>query len=108
METIFTIVQDMIDASVTSSTIKQTEIDFGSTPINSKIFTITEASATATSKILVSVAYDAPTGKELDELEMDTLYVTAGNASAGQFDLIVSAIDGSYLHDKFKINYLIT
>jgi hypothetical protein len=86
----------------------RTEIDFGSLPIFQKEFTITDASVLVTSNITASVAYEAPTGKDLDELEMDSLYVVCGQATNGTFKMLVRCLDGCYLADKFKINYSIT
>jgi hypothetical protein len=93
---------------VTTQTITQVEIDFGTTPLSEKIFTITDAAATTTSKIICSLAYDSPTGKDLDELDMDDIILKVGSSTAGSFTLYVMTSDGSYLADKFKINYLIT
>lgn len=85
-------------------TITETEIDFGTTPLAEQSFVITDAAITAGMKILASVSYDAPTGKDQDELEMDDLQLRAV-AGSGNFTLYVKAADGSYLADKFKINY---
>ena len=84
------------------------EIDFGETPINEKEFTIVDANIVATSKITASLAYEAPTGKDLDEIEMDILSIICGQSAMGSFKMFVKSIDGSYLADKFKINYLIS
>ncbi len=85
--------------------IKQTEIDFGATPVSEASFIITDASVLVTSQLIGNVAYEAPTGKELDELEMDSLDLKFA-PGAGQFTLYVRGLDG-YIADKFKINYLV-
>jgi len=36
---------------------------------------------------------------------MDDLNIICGVAALGSFKMFVKAVDGSYLHDKFKINY---
>lgn len=90
-----------------STNITQVEIDFGSTGVADNIFTIADAGVTASSQIIASVAYDAPTGKDLDEITMDTLYIACGNCGSGQFDMYISTIDGSYVAGTFKINYLV-
>lgn len=83
----------------------QTEVDFGETLyVNQKEFTITNSKVKEGSIISCSVAYDAPTGKDLDELEMDTIEVKAGDATKGSFKVLVTGTEGS-LHGKFKINY---
>lgn len=88
------------------NTIKQTEVDFGTTPISEAIFIITDADVTVSSRIIAKVAYEAPTGKDLDEIEMDDLVIHCSNG-AGIFNMYIRSADGSYLSDKFKINYLI-
>jgi hypothetical protein len=84
--------------------VTQVEVDFGTTPVESAIFTITDAGMTTAKHVIASLAYEAPTGKDLDELEMDTLSIVCGNGT-GQFDMFIRSTDGSYLADKFKINY---
>ena len=86
----------------------QTEVDFGSTPVSESVFTIAYTGATSASKIIATLAYDAPTSKDLDELEMDNLIIKAGNAGTDTFQLYITTSDGSLLADKFKINYSIT
>ena len=88
-----------------STNIKQTEVDFGTTPVSEKEFTITDADVLVTSQLIGNVAYEAPTGKELDELEMDSLDLKFA-PGAGQFKIYAKGLDG-YLADKFKINYLV-
>lgn len=86
----------------------QVEIDFGALPIYQKEFTITDSNVLLTSNITASIAYDAPTDKDLDELEMDSIYIICGQATNGTFKMLVRCLDGCYLADKFKINYSIT
>ena len=86
----------------------QVEIDFGALPVASKEFTVLDVNANSASNITAAVAYEAPTDKDLDEVEMDALFIICGQAEAGSFKIFIKAIDGSYLADKFKINYLIT
>jgi hypothetical protein len=85
--------------------IKQTEIDFGTTPVSEASFVIADVDVTAGSQLIGSVAYEAPTGKDLDELEMDGLDLKFAPGS-GSFTLYVRGMDG-YVADKFKINYLV-
>jgi hypothetical protein len=87
-----------------SFTVTETEIDFGSTPVSEALFTITDAGIVSTMKVMATVSYAAPTGKDQDELEMDDLQLRAV-AGTGNFSLYVRAADGSYLADNFKINY---
>lgn len=86
---------------------KQTEVDFGTDLYkNYKIFTIIDPDIKEGNIVIAQTAYDIPSLKSLDELEMDPIICYAGNASIGQFDLIVRGLEGS-LTGKFKINYTI-
>jgi hypothetical protein len=85
----------------------QVEVDFGTTPLAEQTFTITDTWSRTDSIISAQTAWEAPTGKDLDELEMDTLVITP-NANAGSYDLLVKSTDGSYLADTFKINVIRT
>lgn len=86
-----------------SASISQTEIDFGTTPVAEASFLITDAAVSAASRIIGTVAYVAPTGKDLDELEMDGLDLKFAPGS-GQFTLYARGLDG-YVADRFLINY---
>lgn len=93
-------------ASGTQFQCATTEVDFGTTPVADGTFTITDNTVTSNSIIIASVAYLAPTSKDLDEVEMDDLIVRADQATAGSFSMYIKSADGSYLADKFKINYV--
>jgi len=84
---------------------KQTEIDFGTAPVAEKEFTVTDADVTATSRIVGCVAYVAPTGKELDELECDAIDLKFSPA-AGSFKIYAKGLEG-YVSDKFKVYYIV-
>lgn len=88
-----------------STNIKQTEVDFGTTPVSEASFTITDADVAAGSQIVGTVAYEAPTGKDLDELDMDSFDLKFA-PGAGQFTVYVTCLTG-YVADKIKLNYLI-
>lgn len=88
-----------------STNIKQTEIDFGTVPVSEKEFTISDVDVLITSQIMGNVAYEAPTGKELDELEMDSIDLKFAPGS-GSLTIYAKGLEG-YLEGKFKINYLI-
>jgi len=88
-----------------TAAIKETEIDFGAVPVAEGSFTVVDLSVTASSKIIGNVAYVAPTGKDLDELEMDTLDLKFAPGT-GQFTIYAACLTG-HVADKFKINYLV-
>jgi len=85
--------------------IKQIEIDFESIPVSEKEFVIIDSDVLVTSQIVGNIAYESPTDKELDELEMDSLNLKFAPGN-GQFTIYIKGEEG-YLEGKFKINYLI-
>lgn len=89
--------------SGTRTKFKQTEVDFGTVPVQSATFTITDTDITTSSNILGQIAYVAPTDKSLDELEFDS-FDFRFTPGAGQCTLLMTALEG-YVADKFKINY---
>jgi hypothetical protein len=84
---------------------KQTEIDFGSTPVSEASFAVADEDVTVYSRISAFVSYDTPTGKDQDELEMDHLEVICTGGDK-QVTMYVRGLTG-YVADKFKINYLV-
>jgi len=84
--------------------VKQVEIDFGAVPVSDASFTVVDASVTIASQIIGNIANEAPTNKDLDELEMDSIDLKFA-PGAGQFTILARGMEG-YLHDKFKVNYL--
>ena len=92
------------DLPANTPIIKRTEIDFGTTPVLQKTFTITDAGVSAASFIMAQLAYVAPTGKSLDELEFDSFDFRAAPGT-GNFTLHARALEGS-VAGNFKINYL--
>lgn len=83
---------------------KQIEVDFGNIAIPEKSFTIADGDVKSNKKIIAQLAYEAPTGKDLDEIEMDYLNIRCSTQD-GLLTMFITSNDGSYLHDKFKINY---
>ncbi len=84
----------------------QATIDFGVTPVADGTFIITNVGAMASSFISAMIAYVAPAGKDLDEVEMDDIILRC-SAGVGSFSVYAHAADGSYLEGKFLINYMI-
>lgn len=90
----------------TAAEMKQTEIDFGAIPVPYMSFVITDAAVSLASRLIGSLAYEAPTGKDLDELEFDGLDLKFA-PGIGQFTIYAIALNDAYVADKFKINYVI-
>ncbi|MBJ7347289.1 MAG: hypothetical protein JHC87_01815 [Thermoleophilaceae bacterium] len=84
--------------------IKQTEIDFGARAWGAA-FTIVDAAVNAGSQITGNIAYEAPTARDRDEVEMEQISLSFA-PGAGQLTIFATALDGP-IHGKFKINYLV-
>lgn len=90
----------------TTGVMAETEIDVGSTPVIEASVAVANASISTSSKIIGGVAYKAPTGKDLDELEMDVLEVKFEPA-LGSMNVHIKGLEG-YIADKFIIWYAFT
>lgn len=84
---------------------KQTEIDFGTTPVAEAEFTVGDEDVTVFSRISGRVSYEAPTGKDQDEMTMDDLDLKFAPGDKS-FTIYARGRDG-YVADTFKVNYLI-
>lgn len=82
------------------------EVDFGTTPVANATFTVTDGMVNAGSHIVAQVAWEAPNNKDIDEIEMDDVQLRC-QPGAGTFTIFAQAADGSYLADRFKINYFV-
>lgn len=98
--------QALLSSITTSVSLSQTEVDFGSTPLSEQNFTITDAAVSGTSKIIAWMSGLTPTGKDQDELEMDSFWVEA-SPGTGNFNLYIRGLEG-YLADKFIVLYLVS
>lgn len=90
-------------APTASVSITETEIDVGTTPVAEAAIFVSDVLLDANSKIIGGVAYKAPTGKELDELEMDALEIKFEPWEAGLY-VHIKGLEG-YIADKFIIWY---
>ena len=79
--------------------VKQTTINFGTIGSAGKLFTITDAAVTTTSKILADIEYDT------DEAEMTPITLFCKPA-VGSFNIYATPIQGP-AHGTFKVNYTI-
>ena len=92
---------------VTTGLVTQTEVDFGNLNyVTDQAFVITDVNVTTASHITAQLAYEAPTDKDLDEVEMDNIVIECGQYATGSFTMYIRGLEGS-LYGKFKINYMI-
>jgi hypothetical protein len=82
----------------------EVEIDFGTKPIRTKRFTITDALAATTSKILITPSGNIGTNRGTDDWEWDTINFAA-KGNSGNFTL--SAYASGKVGGKRKIFYTI-
>jgi hypothetical protein len=91
-------------APTASVAITEVEIDCGVTPLLETIINVVNTGITVASKIIGGIAYKSPTGKDLDELEMDAIDLKF-EPTAGSFNIYIKGLEG-YISDKFIIWYL--
>jgi hypothetical protein len=87
-----------------SASITEVEIDFGSTPVKTKVFAITDAAVAATDKVIAFQSGKAATGRVTDENEMDAIIFNT-NPLAGSFTLRAQVLTGT-VSGKYKVNYM--
>lgn len=85
-----------------SFAITETEIDFGSTPVKDKRFTITDAGISATSKIMVTPSGNVATGRVGNDWEWDTI---GFSALAGTGNFVLTAFPSGFVVGKRKVFY---
>ena len=76
------------------SPIKEVEIDVGDICVTEATVNVIDGLVQTTSKILGGVAYKTPTGKDLDELDMDVLDILF-KPLAGSIDVKIRSMTGS-------------
>lgn len=86
---------------------KQVEIDFGAVAVSEKVFTITDPLSVAGVRGQAWQSFDAATGKQADENEMDSIRLIAGQCAAGSFQLYANVVQGFFVQGVYKINYLL-
>lgn len=73
-----------------SAILNEAEIDFGTTPVNNKTFTIVDANIGTSNKILVFPSSNDATGQAGNDWEVDSAMFSA-KANTGNFTLYVNA-----------------
>lgn len=92
--------------SSSGASLTETEIDFGTTPISSKVFTITDALVSGTSKITATASGNVATGRVGNDNEWDAIIYTA-KAGTGNFELTANCVTGSVVGRR-KIFYQVS
>lgn len=82
-------------------------VDFGSTPVYSKDFSITDAAATTSSIVWVTTSGKSPAGGYADELEMDPIIVNGRVEVNGTVIIKVISTRGR-LRGKRRLQYFLT
>lgn len=84
-------------------TVSSAEINVGALPTIEAVIVVTDASVTATSKIIAVHSGIAATGKDADEAEMDVIILRC-TPNGGSFTVYVLSLTGP-VSGLFKINY---
>lgn len=100
-----TVVGSVPPAPVSPLTTTETELDFGSSPVAGAHFTVTDASVSGTSKIMVMPSGNAPTGGYSDTWEWDSI-TFAAKAGTGSFTVYASVGTGT-VSGKYKVFYTV-
>ena len=97
---------DLVGGGSTPIAITEVEIDFGTKPVTSKSFTVTDAAVSATSKITLVPSAKTATGRvNTDDMEWDGLNLAAV-AGTGSFTVYAVANPGPVV-GKRVINYIV-
>jgi len=81
---------DTIAGTGGSAVLTETEIDFGTKPVNNKTFTVTDAGVSGSNKIIVIGSASNATGQVGNDWEVDSAMFSA-KANTGNFTLYVNA-----------------
>lgn len=83
------------------------QVDFGSTPAESKTFDVALSGAVTTNKVIASPSLSMPAGVDQDEIEADPITVAGVVPSSNNIRLTVSTTNGSAITGKRNINVIL-
>ncbi len=83
--------------------IAEVELDFGAQAVSEKVFTVTDATVSATSKVVAKQSGKAATGRQADENEFDVISLVS-SPGAGQFTVYARCLTG-LVQGKYKMVY---
>jgi hypothetical protein len=81
-------------------------LDFGLIPVSSKVFTFARSGATESQRVMIGVSAKMPAGVDLDELEMDSINVSAFVSAVDT--ITVLATSSGLLTGQRNFNYQVT
>ncbi len=88
-----------------SSTVTMIQVNFGTAPVRTKTFTVTDATVTTSSRLMITQSGTAATGRQADENEMDAI-LFSGVPGSGQFTLIANTFTGP-VTGLYNVNYIV-
>lgn len=96
------------DSAVSGSlTSVLTTVDFGSTPVMSKVFIISHTGASTGQNVIATPSTNMPSGVQADELELEPIVINACIPSADNVELYIVAAEGGFLTGQRNINYMV-
>lgn len=89
-----------------NSRVVEVEVDFGSTELEEKSFTVVDATVNTGSLIMLSISGNTPSdGRDIDEVRVENMQMLATPGS-GQFTLNMNPKEGTTT-GKFKVLYFV-
>lgn len=85
--------------------VRQVEVDVGPIPVDEFEIDIVDTDVKNSSKLFATMSWDTPTGKESDDVPMDS-YVINVNGVRNRVTLRLRSLDG-LLHDTYRVNYIV-
>lgn len=95
-----------LNVALTPGSYTEVEIDFGSTPVYSKIITVTDATVSGSSRVIVKALAEDATDTKKDEWQFDVIQMVP-EVGTGEFYLHCLAVPGPVM-GKRKIIYSVT
>lgn len=96
----------MATQNSTNSRVVEVEVDFGTDDLEEKSFTITDATVTTSSLIMLSISGNTPSdGRDIDEIRLENMEMIATPGS-GDFALTMNPKEGTTT-GKFKVLYFV-
>jgi hypothetical protein len=98
-----TLADSQVPASIARLS-KSVEVDFGTTPVSHKLFTVTDIDAVAGTQVVCAQSLGSATGRAADENELDPLVCSASVLTPGEIRISVTALRGN-VTGKYRLVY---